>query len=210
MPPYAPMMPPHMAPGGMIMPPPPPHMMQHHQQLPPRFAMPPPLQPLGAPQVISSAPVLYSAPPTVGGPLPLAPLGLPPPPIPSATAISANHMSTFNASNNACVFINATSDHLNRTIFGNAHAGLPLTLYCGNVPLDFEDLRLLKVSISFVTLMFCVALGGLHFKLCLLFHQVFEYCGKVAKFVRPTDPVTLLPTVMKLMASKLCLYGARA
>lgn len=80
-------------------------------------------------------------------------------------------MSTFNASNNACVFINATSDHLNRTIFGNAHAGLPLTLYCGNVPLDFEDLRLLKVSISFVILVLLCCIEQLTFQTLLAVPQ---------------------------------------
>eukprot|EP01033_Poteriospumella_lacustris_P011105 gene11105-7902_t len=97
-------------------------------------------------------------------------VSVPPPPVlvpggPLNVAVAAT--STFNAVNTNCVFINPTSDVLNRTIFTNSMAGLPLSLFIGNVPLDVEDLKLLKVV---------------------------ECCGKVNKFVRPTDPVTQLPT----------------
>jgi hypothetical protein len=44
---------------------------------------------------------------------------------------SANNMNLFNNINTNCSFINATSDLLNKQIFTNALAGLPLTVFVG-------------------------------------------------------------------------------
>jgi hypothetical protein len=52
----------------------------------------------------------------------------------AATALmSATQITSFNAVNNHCVFINPTSDILNRTIFTHAAAGLSITIYAGTV-----------------------------------------------------------------------------
>eukprot|EP01033_Poteriospumella_lacustris_P010627 gene10627-7560_t len=113
-------------------------------------------------------------------------VSVPPPPVlvpggPLNVAVAAT--STFNAVNTNCVFINPTSDVLNRTIFTNSMAGLPLSLFIGNVPLDVEDLKLLKVV---------------------------ECCGKVNKFVRPTDPVTQLPTNFAIVTYNQAVCAMRA
>lgn len=175
MPPRPGMMPPHPFPGmpgmipGMV-----PGMMPGMPF--PRPGFPPPVAPLAVPSPTAAQPL----------PPPLAPLAAPtaaapatvisaapvlrvPPGAPTPTAAATNQvLQNFNVSNTQCVFINPTSDLLNRSIFNNAMAGLPLTIFCGNVPRSLEDKVLLRI---------------------------FECCGKVQRMVRPTDPVTQLPSV---------------
>ncbi len=50
---------------------------------------------------------------------------------PSTIGFSANNISVFNTNNTNSCFVNPTSDLLNRHIFSNAHAGLPLTIFVG-------------------------------------------------------------------------------
>jgi hypothetical protein len=65
----------------------------------------------------------------------------------------------------------------------NPMAGLPLTLYVGNVPLDLEDTKLVKI---------------------------FESCGKLARIVRPSDPKSLLPASLAFVTYAQAICALRA
>lgn len=152
-------------PGGVpqrypMMPPPPGYPMMPNMPMPmnpygmvPMHGMPPmhmmsrgipgfAPQPLPMQHVSSTAPVPQVI---VGAPVLRTSVISAPPAFSSTAAVSANNISLFNNSNANCVFVNPTSDILNRTIFGNAMAGLPLTIYCGKIPSDFEDSKLAKM-----------------------------------------------------------------
>lgn len=135
MPPGMPMFNPMMMPPGS-MPMPPPHFGQFMPGMPgmaPGFMMPPP--PGAAQQVISSAPVMKA--PTA--PLPLAP----PSSISQFNAASSIGSSVAAAA--ASQAANSTSNLLHKHIFQNAFAGLPVTLFIGRIPLDFEDAKLSRM-----------------------------------------------------------------
>lgn len=133
--------------------------------LPPRLVYP--LMPPGGPP---PAPVL--APPAG---YPLAPqviasaapvLRLPPAPALTPSSASAsinasNSMQVFNTNNTQFAFLTQTSNLLNRHIFTNAQAGLPITIVAVNIPLDFPDNKLAKmfeVGLLLLLLGCCVAL----------------------------------------------------
>lgn len=197
--------PPHMVPGypghlgyppqhlmpGMMMPGVPP-------RFPPNMSMPVPpyaAGPLPVPPLIPGVQAIGGVRP-IGGVVPIggvrpiggvAPIGLVPPiaapvlPVQPLVPLAPAVIPTTTI--NTPQFINPTSDFLNRSIFTNAVAGLPLTIFLGNVPLDLEDLKLLKIV---------------------------ECCGKIQKFVRPTDPVTQLPTNFALVTYNQGICALRA
>ena len=80
---------------------------------------------------LSGAPVLRTA----AAPAPPAPLPLTPAPTVVISAASGIH--DFNFSNPAAVFMNATSSLLNKDIFNNPAAALPLTVYIGELYLFY-------------------------------------------------------------------------
>eukprot|EP01039_Chlorochromonas_danica_P007117 gene7117-7869_t len=146
----------------------------------PPVAPPPPAPTLGppagfglAPQVIASAAPVLRIPPAPS----LTPSS-------SSSSINAsNSMQVFNTNNTQFAFLTQTSNLLNRHIFTNAQAGLPITIVAVNIPLDFPDNKLAKM---------------------------FEACGKITKYVRPSDPISLLPATFAVISYAQAICAMRA
>ena len=64
--------------------------------------------------------------------------------LPQNPNLATSSINIFNG-NTTATDINNTSNILHRHIFSNAHAGLPLTLFIGKIPLEFEDGRLARM-----------------------------------------------------------------
>lgn len=74
---------------------------------------------------------MFPGAPTTRAPVPAAPAPQPLTPAPTVVISATSAMHDFNFSNPAAVFMNATSSLLNKIIFTNSAAALPVTLYIG-------------------------------------------------------------------------------
>eukprot|EP00981_Chlorochromonas_danica_P003841 scaffold725_cov162-Ochromonas_danica.AAC.27 len=140
----------------------------------PPVAPPPPAPTLGppagfglAPQVIASAAPVLRIPPAPS----LTPSS-------SSSSINAsNSMQVFNTNNTQFAFLTQTSNLLNRHIFTNAQAGLPITIVAGTPPPPPPPP---------------------------------PACGKITKYVRPSDPISLLPATFAVISYAQAICAMRA
>ncbi len=176
MPPGMPMMP-GMIPGMMPGMPPMPGMLPPPMFAPHGMPMPAPGTVAAmAPPVLAAAAAPTTASVTAAAAAPMLVT-------PSASLANCNLFSINNAQAPFMLHNPAYCDALNRHVFMNPMAGLPITLYVGNLPLDLEDTKLVKI---------------------------FETCGKLARVHRPSDPKTLLPATLAFVTYAQSICALRA